>query len=79
MRDIREEDLLALQQELLGPMPLELAQRGRLFDQLMTADGRLRRIPSVSARAQMGGGERGGWAGGGGRGERGRGRGPGGA
>ena len=43
----RDEDLLALQQELLGPIPLHLAKRGRLFDKLMTADGRLRRIPSV--------------------------------
>ena len=43
----REEDLLALQQELLGPIPLPLATKGKKFGQLMTETGLLRRIPAL--------------------------------
>ena len=43
----REEDLLALQQELLGPLPLDLSSKGRYFTRLMKEDGGLRRIPSL--------------------------------
>jgi len=43
----REEDLLALQQELLGRIPLALATKGRKFEQLMTCSGSLRRIPAL--------------------------------
>jgi serine/threonine-protein kinase SRPK3 len=43
----RTDDLLALQQELLGPVPLMLARRGRNFQRYMTEEGQLRRIPSL--------------------------------
>lgn len=43
----RDEDLLALQQELLGPIPLHLAMRGKTSEKLMTEEGHLRRIPSL--------------------------------
>lgn len=43
----RDEDLLALQQELLGVIPLHLAVRGKMSQKLMTDEGRLRRIPSL--------------------------------
>jgi len=41
----KDEDLLALHQELLGPLPASLLARGRLTAQLVHADGRPRRIP----------------------------------
>lgn len=43
----RDEDLLALQQELLGVIPLSLAMRGKTSKKLMTDEGRLRRIHSL--------------------------------
>ena len=41
----KDEDLLALHQELLGPLPKSVLSRGRLSTQLVHADGRPRRIP----------------------------------